>query len=204
MYEPNGERTLVGVEAVIDRTWARLLAREEEAELPSWRRTWTACTRTGAHRSSDASSGDAGGAARASFAAGSMGPKVDAAMRFRRRHGQAGGDRKPGADRADRGRHRGDPGGALVSADGTEDDGGLRCPLGSGQAAQGHGPPAGLSLQRLTPSNHDELLFDDILWSSAQYEHDQFVEKMRERGVESSCSGPALGALAASDEGVAG
>ena len=42
-----------------------------------------------------------------------------------------------------------------------------------------------LELQRLTPSNHDELLFDDVLWvERAQYEHDQFVERMRERGVE--------------------
>ncbi|HMK10531.1 MAG TPA: arginine deiminase [Acidimicrobiales bacterium] len=42
-----------------------------------------------------------------------------------------------------------------------------------------------LSLQRLTPSNHDELLFDDVLWvERAQYEHDQFVAKMRARGVE--------------------
>ena len=42
-----------------------------------------------------------------------------------------------------------------------------------------------LSLQRLTPSNHDELLFDDVLWvERAQYEHDQFVAAMRGRGVE--------------------
>jgi arginine deiminase len=42
-----------------------------------------------------------------------------------------------------------------------------------------------LSLQRLTPSNHDELLFDDVLWvERAQYEHDRFVSAMRERGVE--------------------
>jgi arginine deiminase len=42
-----------------------------------------------------------------------------------------------------------------------------------------------LSLQRLTPANHDELLFDDVLWvERAQYEHDQFVAKMRARGVE--------------------
>jgi arginine deiminase len=42
-----------------------------------------------------------------------------------------------------------------------------------------------LSLQRLTPSNHDELLFDDVLWvERAQYEHDQFVVRLRERGVE--------------------
>jgi arginine deiminase len=42
-----------------------------------------------------------------------------------------------------------------------------------------------LSLQRLTPTNHDDLLFDDVLWvERAQYEHDQFVGKMRGRGVE--------------------
>ena len=42
-----------------------------------------------------------------------------------------------------------------------------------------------LSLQRLTPTNHDGLLFDDVLWvERAQYEHDQFVAKMRDRGVE--------------------
>ena len=42
-----------------------------------------------------------------------------------------------------------------------------------------------LSLKRLTPSNHDGLLFDDVLWvERAQYEHDQFVARMRERGVE--------------------
>ncbi len=42
-----------------------------------------------------------------------------------------------------------------------------------------------LSLRRLTPANHDELLFDDVLWvERAQWEHDQFVECMRSRGVE--------------------
>ena len=42
-----------------------------------------------------------------------------------------------------------------------------------------------LSLQRLTPSNHDALLFDDVLWvERAQWEHDQFTQVMRERGVE--------------------
>ena len=42
-----------------------------------------------------------------------------------------------------------------------------------------------LSLQRLTPSNCSELLFDDVLWvERAQLEHDQFVEVMRLRGVE--------------------
>lgn len=42
-----------------------------------------------------------------------------------------------------------------------------------------------LSLQRLTPANHDELLFDDVLWvERAQLEHDLFVEVMRKRGIE--------------------
>jgi arginine deiminase len=60
-----------------------------------------------------------------------------------------------------------------------------------------------LSLQRLTPSNHDELLFDDVLWvERAQFEHDRFVEKMRDRGVEVFLFRDLLAeALAASDEG---
>jgi arginine deiminase len=42
-----------------------------------------------------------------------------------------------------------------------------------------------LSLKRLTPTNHDELLFDDVLWvERAQWEHDQFVQAMRDRGIE--------------------
>jgi len=42
-----------------------------------------------------------------------------------------------------------------------------------------------LSLQRLTPANCAELLFDDVLWvERAQLEHDQFVEVMRSHGVE--------------------
>jgi arginine deiminase len=60
-----------------------------------------------------------------------------------------------------------------------------------------------LSLQRLTPSNHDDLLFDDVLWvERAQYEHDQFVEKMRDRDVEVFLFRDLMSeALAASDEG---
>src|SRR5512137_1026378 len=42
-----------------------------------------------------------------------------------------------------------------------------------------------LSMKRLTPTNHDELLFDDVLWvERAQWEHDQFVKAMRDRGIE--------------------
>src|SRR6187399_183917 len=59
-----------------------------------------------------------------------------------------------------------------------------------------------LSLKRLTPSTHDALLFDDVLWvERAQYEHDQFVARMRERGVEVFLLKDLLGeALEASDE----
>jgi arginine deiminase len=59
-----------------------------------------------------------------------------------------------------------------------------------------------LSLKRLTPDNHDELLFDDVLWvERAQWEHDQFVARMRERGVEVLYVHDLLGeALAASEE----
>jgi arginine deiminase len=42
-----------------------------------------------------------------------------------------------------------------------------------------------LSLERMTPSNRDELLFDDVVWvEQAQREHDRFVEELRARGVE--------------------
>jgi arginine deiminase len=60
-----------------------------------------------------------------------------------------------------------------------------------------------LSLQRLTPANHDELLFDDVLWvERAQYEHDQFVAQMRARGVEVFYFQELLAeALAASEQG---
>jgi arginine deiminase len=60
----------------------------------------------------------------------------------------------------------------------------------------------GLELQRLTPTNHDDLLFDDVLWvERAQYEHDQFAVRMRERGVEVFLLTDLLGeALAASGD----
>src|SRR5512133_1383270 len=60
-----------------------------------------------------------------------------------------------------------------------------------------------LSLQRLTPANHDDLLFDDVLWvERAQWEHDQFVARLRERGVEVFYLKDLLSeALTASDEG---
>ena len=43
----------------------------------------------------------------------------------------------------------------------------------------------GLAHGRLTPSNCDDLLFDDVLWvQMAQRDHADFVARMRERGVE--------------------
>jgi arginine deiminase len=43
----------------------------------------------------------------------------------------------------------------------------------------------GLAHRRLTPSNCDSLLFDDVLWvQNAQRDHLDFMAKMKERGVE--------------------
>jgi len=43
----------------------------------------------------------------------------------------------------------------------------------------------GLAHRRLTPSNNDELLFDDVMWvENAQRDHADFVNKMTQRGVE--------------------
>jgi arginine deiminase len=43
----------------------------------------------------------------------------------------------------------------------------------------------GLAHERLTPSNCDDLLFDDVMWvQNARRDHVDFVSKMRERGVE--------------------
>ncbi len=43
----------------------------------------------------------------------------------------------------------------------------------------------GLAHRRLTPSNNDELLFDDVMWvENAQRDHADFVNKLVQRGVE--------------------
>ena len=43
----------------------------------------------------------------------------------------------------------------------------------------------GRAHQRLTPSNCDTLLFDDVLWvENAKRDHFDFVQKMRDRGVD--------------------
>ncbi|MFB7342023.1 arginine deiminase [Streptomyces hydrogenans] len=43
----------------------------------------------------------------------------------------------------------------------------------------------GLAHRRLTPTNSDDLLFDDVMWvENAQRDHADFVNKMVQRGVE--------------------
>ncbi len=42
-----------------------------------------------------------------------------------------------------------------------------------------------LEVKRLTPGNHDELLFDDVLWvRRARQQHDAFADLLRDRGAE--------------------
>jgi arginine deiminase len=42
----------------------------------------------------------------------------------------------------------------------------------------------GLELDRLTPGNVDELLFDDVMWAArARQEHDDFVRQLQRQGV---------------------
>ena len=90
MYDPDAERTLVGVEAVIDKDLAsELLAREVEADVlvmvtdvDGVYADWG----TEAQRRLDRMTP---GELRAmDFAAGSMGPKVEAASAVRRAHRQ--------------------------------------------------------------------------------------------------------------------
>lgn len=43
----------------------------------------------------------------------------------------------------------------------------------------------GRAHQRLTPSNNDRLLFDDVIWvETAKRDHFDFIQKMRDRGIE--------------------
>ena len=52
----------------------------------------------------------------------------------------------------------------------------------------------GKEMTRLTPSNKDALLFDDVLWlSEAQREHDAFATLLRNEGVEVLLLGELLG-----------
>lgn len=43
----------------------------------------------------------------------------------------------------------------------------------------------GMAHRRLTPTNSDDLLFDDVMWvENAQRDHADFVNKLRQRGVD--------------------
>jgi len=60
---------------------------------------------------------------------------------------------------------------------------GVHSEVGTLRRVMVHRP--GLEHSRLTPSNAEDLLFDDVLWvAQAKREHDAFCEVMRERGVE--------------------
>ena len=91
MYAPGGGRTLVGVEAVIDKDLCtELLARELEADLfvmltdaDAVYVDWGKPTQRAIGRASAAALSEM------KFAAGSMGPKVEAACRFVTRTGKA-------------------------------------------------------------------------------------------------------------------
>ena len=44
---------------------------------------------------------------------------------------------------------------------------------------------AGQGASRLTPSNCDDLLFDDVMWvENAKRDHFDFITKMRDRGID--------------------
>jgi arginine deiminase len=59
---------------------------------------------------------------------------------------------------------------------------GVESEVGQLRQAIVHRP--GLELTRLTPSNCDELLFDDVLWADkAREEHDQFLQVLQDNGV---------------------
>jgi len=60
---------------------------------------------------------------------------------------------------------------------------GVHSEVGTLQQVMLHRPD--LELRRLTPSNVDDLLFDEILWvKRARQEHDAFADTLRESGVE--------------------
>lgn len=59
---------------------------------------------------------------------------------------------------------------------------GVQSEIGQLHQAILHRP--GLELSRLTPSNREELLFDDIMWAKkAREEHDAFAQALRDKGV---------------------
>ena len=108
MYEPGKDRKLIGVECVIDKDFAsELLARELDADLfvmltdaDAVYVDWGKPTQKAIRRASP----DA--LAAMQFAAGSMGPKVEAACRFAEATGKTGRDRRAGGPGRDHRRAR--------------------------------------------------------------------------------------------------
>jgi len=62
-------------------------------------------------------------------------------------------------------------------------DVGVHSEVGKLRTVMVHRPD--LSLQRLTPTNHDDLLFDDVMWvRRARQQHDVFADLLRSRDIE--------------------
>jgi arginine deiminase len=60
----------------------------------------------------------------------------------------------------------------------------------------------GLELARLTPSNVESLLFDDVLWAKkAREEHDAFAQALRDKGVKVHLFGELLATVLGEDDG---
>ena len=209
MYARGEDRRLVGVEAVIDKDLASsLLARELEADL-----FVMATDVDGVY--ADWGTPDQRRLDRVTpeeLDAMELPGRIDGPEG---RRGRASSPRRPASgprsarsnrstdwSRARPARTSPRPTGAADATEGRLNDGafGVHSEVGKLRQVIVHRPD--LSLKRLTPDNHDELLFDDVLWvERAQWEHDQFVARMRERGVEVLYVQDLLGeALAASDD----
>ena len=196
-FEAGRDGVLTGIEAVIDKDLAsELLAREIDADLfvmatdvdgvyEGW----------GTPEQRKLTEVTAGELKARTFAAGSMGPKVAAAVQFVERTGRRAAIGSladieqivEGTAGHERGRQSARP--SVTERASSDERGasmsevGVHSEVGKLRKVMVHRPD--LSLQRLTPTNHDELLFDDVLWvERAQQEHDQFVSEMRSRDVE--------------------
>jgi arginine deiminase len=75
----------------------------------------------------------------------------------------------------------------------------VRSEVGRLESVLVHRP--GLELTRITPSNKDELLFDELVWvAKAQEEHDGFADLLREEGVNVRLMEALLAEVLAEDE----
>ena len=201
MFLDDNEQTLVGVEAVIDKDLAsELLAREVGADLyvmatdvdavytdwgtPQQQALGRVTTRSSAGPRSRPARWDPRSMQRAASSKRPVG-----GPRSARSHRSSRSSREQRAPRWCQERRSDDH---------------VRGSLRGRTPATGDGPPPGAqSPASEHPSTHDALLFDDVLWvERAQYEHDQFVARMRERGVEVFLLQTLLAeSLAASDGG---